>query len=135
MVVEGPKIPPVPRDASDWSAALYLMDKAETWEALRSWLGTLGILDRLTLEQRQDLGLCWERRAAFRLDDAELVRDLQHWASGKTRADHPKGFLAPRPSVLAKEAAVRGWFSRELPGKRFLVNPPDHPPMTLSDVL
>lgn len=135
MVIEGPKIPPIPKGAPDWSAALYLMDKAETWESLRTWLGALGLLDRLTLEQRQDLGLYWERREAFRLDDADLVRDLQHWASGKTRADHPKGFQAPRPSVLATEAAARGWFTRPLPGKRYLVNPPDHPPLTLRDVV
>lgn len=135
MAASGPKIPPIPAGAGDWQAALYLMDRADTWEALRSWLKALGIVDRLSLEERQDLGVYWERKEAFRLDDPDLIRDLEHWAAGKTRNDHPKGFQAPRPSVLVTEAAARGWFTRELPGNRYLVNPPNKKPITLSEVL
>lgn len=111
--------------------ALDLVDEHDTWQALRAALRAAGLTARLGPAGLERVLTAWQARAAWRLADSQLVRELEHWASGGGYADHLDGFNAITPGVLVAEAERRGWFVRRLASGGALVSPPEGKPLAI----
>lgn len=118
-----------PHDAA-LRRALDLVDEHDTWQALRAALETAGLAGPLGATGLERVLAAWQARAAWRLGDEQLTRELAHWAAGGGYHDHLDGFNAVAPAVLVDEAARRGWFVRRL-ASGALVNPPAGKPLAL----
>lgn len=107
---------------------------APTWSGLRARWQREGIWDRIDPALRDRLLAAWRTAAARRLSDRDLMDDLRHWADGGDFKAHLNGYNAPDPASLVAAAAARGWFVRPLGPDRWVVNPPENRPLTLSGV-
>lgn len=116
----------------DFKQALFLTEKAASWQQLRQQLKK----ERLEIspENMQKLINFWHNKKAEKLTDKQLKDELEYWANGGSYETHLRGYNAIKPDALVKNASSRNWFVKELKNGEFIINPPDSLPLRIKKI-